>query len=530
MARLPERPNFEHLKKQAKDLLRAYRAGEPAALARFRVALPAAAGKDDSSIAALDLKLADAQSCIAREYGLPAWRALRNYVDWRNSKHSSAREDAVPLWLHAVYGHDYDWPRPELAARRLAERPDLGRGDLMLVCASGDEVAVRRAIDADPKCVNRISSAWPCPGCKQPLGMPPLVAATHSSLLRLPDFAPGIRRVVRALLVAGADPNQSWQEHGGSLSALYGAAGKNGDAELTQLLLTAGADPNDGESLYHSIERWPEHACTRLLLQAGARVDGTNVLQHAASRGDLDGLRLVLEYARDVNDTSGGGDAALIAAVRHRRSAHVRALLEAGADARVRGTDGVSAYRSAHEHGQTEVAEILAAAGGGEPLTSADELVAACARCDERAARALLAREPNLLHSLSPLQLRQLPNLVQAGAHDAVRLMVRLGWPIAVRGGDEDASALNLAVLQGDADLTRFLLERGARWDEEHPYIGNVHGTLCWASRNKRGGDFVGCARVLVEHGMPLDLYGDYSDEVGEFLDAERAKRGIVPR
>ena len=143
MARLPDRPNFEHLKKQAKDLLRLYRNHDPSAFERFRRALPAAAGKDDNAIAALDLKLRDAQSAIAREYGFPTWRNLRNNVDWRNSRTSEAREDAVPLWLHQVYGHENDRPNPQLAARMLAERPDLGSGDLMLACAIGDEAAVR---------------------------------------------------------------------------------------------------------------------------------------------------------------------------------------------------------------------------------------------------------------------------------------------------------------------------------------------------------------------------------------------------
>lgn len=48
MARLPEYPNFDHLKKQAKDLLRDFQAGDPNAYARFRDSLPAAAGKDVS--------------------------------------------------------------------------------------------------------------------------------------------------------------------------------------------------------------------------------------------------------------------------------------------------------------------------------------------------------------------------------------------------------------------------------------------------------------------------------------------------
>ena len=37
---LPVRPNLEHLRNQAKDLLKAYRSGEPSAIARFRESLP----------------------------------------------------------------------------------------------------------------------------------------------------------------------------------------------------------------------------------------------------------------------------------------------------------------------------------------------------------------------------------------------------------------------------------------------------------------------------------------------------------
>ncbi|MBV9157066.1 MAG: hypothetical protein JO097_12450 [Acidobacteriaceae bacterium] len=161
MTRLPERPNLDHLRKQAKELLRLYQTGDSIAFARFRNSLPAARGKDDAGITALGLKLHDAQSCIAREYGLSSWRNLQNYVDWTTSRVSQSRKDAVPLWLHDVYGHQQDRPRPTLAARKLAARPELGQGDLFLACAIGDESAVARAIADDPACVNAVTQNWP---------------------------------------------------------------------------------------------------------------------------------------------------------------------------------------------------------------------------------------------------------------------------------------------------------------------------------------------------------------------------------
>jgi len=62
----PVRPNLEQLKHQAKDLLRAIKQGEPAALAEFKKHHPKAITPENA-------KLADAQLVLARSYGLPSW-------------------------------------------------------------------------------------------------------------------------------------------------------------------------------------------------------------------------------------------------------------------------------------------------------------------------------------------------------------------------------------------------------------------------------------------------------------------------
>jgi len=57
MNKLPPKANLEHLKKQAKELLRLYRNGDATAIARFIQNLPAAAHRTDSEVIALQLRL-----------------------------------------------------------------------------------------------------------------------------------------------------------------------------------------------------------------------------------------------------------------------------------------------------------------------------------------------------------------------------------------------------------------------------------------------------------------------------------------
>lgn len=364
----------------------------------------------------------------------------------------------IAEWRVLVYGEGYMSPQPEAAERALHENPQF---------AVEDPHAAGVASDGDASS-----------------GMPPLAAVTHSSLSRLRpgDFA----QCVRQLLAAGVDVNAG--------QALYGAAGKNHQPEITKLLLDAGADPNDNESVYHATES-RDLTCLHLLLDAGARTKGTNALNHSLDYDDLTCTRLLLDAGADPNE----GTSALFWAIRRRRSlAHVDALLAAGADPR-RAVHGITPHRAALHYGLVDVAARLHAMTGELPRPE-DAFVVACARLDRAEAERLMP------DNFDNIPLRMLPESVESGNIEAAKLMVELGWPITARGGDWQATALNLAVFRGDADLTRFLLRHGATWKETHGYGDNVSGTLRFASVEKPvdGGDWAGCAKALVEEGgMP---------------------------
>ena len=512
MNQLPDRLNLDHLKKHAKQLLRLYRSRDAAAMARFRSALPATAGLSDEEISSQQLRLHDAQSCIAREHGFTSWPDLKRYVEMQ-AVAQQARAVRVLHWLQLIYRGDVSntagRTNLRVGLRMLTEDPGLLADDPYLACAIGDETALRRATQTDPSWINR-------PG--GPLQLPPLFAVAHSGLLRVEEFRARLHACARLLIGAGADINQGihsrWPpaslekpDMHYPLSTLYGAAGANYDSLLTQLLLDAGADPNDGESLYHSLEN---PACTRLLLEHGARIAESNAMYRAIDLEDDTALKLLLAHGGDPNEparnpplTDWGSPLAW--AIYRRRPLHAKALLDAGADPSRATREGISLYRLALQFGLTEIAALLKAQTDAPDISDDEHFIAACARGDEAGARALAARRPDLPAALSAAQLRQMPDMAAAGANDVVKLMVRLGWPIAVRGGDWDASALNLEVFRGDAGLTRFLLEHGAKWTEQHGHGDNACGTLSWASCNEpvEGGDWVGCARALLDHGMP---------------------------
>jgi uncharacterized protein (TIGR03067 family) len=79
--KLPPRPDLDQLRRQAKSLLSSLEKGDPEALATIQQHLPAASGLSAAQIRSAGLRLADAQSAIARKTGFASWPRLARHVE-----------------------------------------------------------------------------------------------------------------------------------------------------------------------------------------------------------------------------------------------------------------------------------------------------------------------------------------------------------------------------------------------------------------------------------------------------------------
>jgi len=207
---------------------------------------------------------------------------------------------------------------------------------------------------------------------------------------------------VRALLKAGADPNQTapdgstavhWAVHGDHLAMLNalldaGArpdgvtryriapltlAAQNGNAAVVERLLTAGVSPDtvseEGQTALMTAARNGNVATVRALLKRGAQVGltesfrGQTALMFAAAEGNTDAARLLLELGAKVNERSKGGYTPLLFAVRNNRYETVTFLLQQGANVNDKIPDGTSALSLAILNADFDLAAMLLDAG-----------------------------------------------------------------------------------------------------------------------------------------------------------------------
>jgi ankyrin repeat protein len=326
-----------------------------------------------------------------------------------------------------------------------------------------------------------------------PRGWAPIVYVCHSCF---PSAA-----LASELLRRGADPNASFVNEYGRMSVLYGAAGVAHDPELTRVLLAAGADPDDGESLYHATEA-EDPECLRLLLEAGAETRGTNALAHALDEEREPHVRALLEAGADPTE-----GALMAHAVRRGRGPRfLRLLAEFGADVERRGGEtwrGDVPLRTPYQHavlrGREDQAQALAELGASTSVAAEDLAVAAVASGQ-------LPESP-LPRDLDPDAQEVLILAAPRGRLDAVVEAVGPDFR-GVVGGSPEGTLLHHAAWVGGSETVGALLARGA--DPGLRSSTTLDTPLGWAALGSQhwqlpDRDYSAVAELLSKAGNPIE-------------------------
>ncbi|WP_436494474.1 ankyrin repeat domain-containing protein [Actinokineospora sp. HUAS TT18] len=369
-------------------------------------------------------------------------------MTFARSPHQVTEFDSVAdeFLAHACLVYGGDGPhRLDHARALLAADPGLATTNLNTIAAVGDVDAAR---------------AWLAdhPGAAQEQGGPfdwePLLYLSYS---RLPGGDPVA--VARLLLDAGADPNAGylWEGLCPPFTALTGAFGEGEDAvneprhqaeePLARLLLEAGADPNDGQALYNRMFG-TDDGHLRLLFEFGlGRGDG------GPWKARLGAKQATPEQM--LHDV-------LLWAAGHGRRDRVELLLANGVapESGFRGHPlhhGRSPYELAIRAGESEIAELLRAAGARPvDLDDVDQFLAAAMLGD---AAAVAATAPEVVRAARERRPAAVVDAAELGKAVSVRLLVDAGFDV---NASVRETALHQAAFAGDLPLVRLLLDLGA--------------------------------------------------------------------
>lgn len=512
-SQLPERPNLDQLKHQAKDLLNSAQKKDAAALRRFR-AVPALTGKTDTELAVVSLALHDAQSVIAREHGFPSWAALRERVEELSLQFSEAVDEFVQAATDGRSGR---------AERLLARHPGIGRANFFTALVLGDAELVEARLTEKPALATT-------PGGKR--GWEPLLYVCHTCVQRGALARPeGLAAIARRLIALGADANARfpWLHHGVRRPMLWGAACVTRQLPLVEALLVAGANPNDGVTLVLAASNG-DRPTIELLKAHGAGVnfpwatDGSSPLYAILGWTSLpEGPRWLLENGADANIGSTSGESPLHVAARRWDVAMAELLVRHGADIARPRADGRTPYAVAELNGNRPVAEWLLAQGSRAELSAVDRFAAACGRGDRPAAEALRAVNPGVVAALEVEHYAAFHQAAERGDVRALETMLACGFDPNVPDDSIGKTALHIAAMEGLPDAVRVLLAHGASVRAEDR---EFHGTpLVWAAEGSRsnrgtGRDHTAVARLLLAAGSPTGWApGDEpADAISEIL------------
>lgn len=477
---LPSDPSLEHLRKQARRLLRRARAGDAGAVALIREWHPRA----DAALAAPSL--ADAQIAIARSHGFRAWADLKRHLAaiaphvFSPPAAPPGQEPLADAFLRLAC-LDYErWQPADAAAasRLLAAHPDLAGASVHTAAAAGDVERVAAFLRDDP------AQAQARGG---PYGWEPLLYACYS---RLDEPGRSTLEAARRLLAHGADPNAGFLWHGllPPFTALTGAFGSGENARrqpahpravaLARLLLEAGADPNDGQALYNRHFDADDRHLELLLAHGLGRDRGGPWMTRFRGRLEEPAQLLAEE---------------LWSAARKNYPARAALLVAHGADVDRPGRrDGRTPYQAAVRAGHLDLAAYLAAHGARvTPQAPREAFEAACiaGRGDE--ARRLLDEHPGLLDEIGAHgRIELLHRAVESDRPEGLRLMAGLGFEVSGTtwhdnvGVNLAATPLHNAAWAGKLHLVRLLLELGADPTVRDPtYRATPRG---WAAYNQQ--------------------------------------------
>jgi len=286
---LPSKPSLDHLKYQAKDLLRDHARRDLGAAQRIREFHPRFTGATDAEIFNAHLRLSDAQLAIAREYGFPSWARLKRHIE------KPTLSDQLDLPHH-----------------QRIEDATFHRGVELL--DAGDVAGLRAHLRQHP---NLVRQRIVFEGGNY-FQNPTLLEFVAENPIRHGKLPRNIVEVTRVILDAGVEQSALNQTLGlvvtGSVVREAGV-----QVPLIDLLCDHAADPSS--ALHAALQGGPE--AVNALLRRGARSD----LPVAAALGRIEDARRFLPTA-----ASRDRHLALALASQFGHAEIVRLLLDAGED------------------------------------------------------------------------------------------------------------------------------------------------------------------------------------------------------
>lgn len=436
------------------------------------------------------LKRADYLHLVAREQGYASWPRLKAAAEAVGLDVAVLRHRLGSALHHGAFA---------AVDEILSARPDVIEGSFGLNCALYRADAVDRALAAEPELARTQSGPHR-----------PMVHLAFSKWIKhRPDLSADMMRVAEALRAHGADVNDA-VDHGPDhrLSVLYGAIGHADNMVLGQWLLDHGADPNDGESLYHATELG-HHDGLRMLLKAGADPKGTNALLRAMDFHDHEAVRLLLAHgarADDFNSETVGGEEPWTAPALHQAArrgsdaAMVALLLDHGTDARAV-YKGANAYAYARVFGHAGVARAIEARGPVPDLTQDEALLARVADGEVPQGAWI---DPGKLPPAYRGMIREILHL--PGKLDHVKRLVAVGLEYD-RPDAEGLTPVQVAGWEGLPEVLQYFLRLKPDLSHINAYGGTLLSTILHGADNapnREGRDHIGCLELVLLEGVAL--------------------------